>query len=191
MTTPMGTLSQKIHCHAMPSVTAPPTSGPSAIATPAMPPQAPSARPRFSAGTASLRIVSVSGVTIAPPDALERAGGDQQFDRRGERRRGGSECEHAEADGEHPAAAEAVAERGAGEQQYREGEDVAVDRPLERLDAATELALDHGQGGRDDEVVQRGHERGERAERERPSIRDLGVVVVMPRACAHGGSSAT
>ena len=32
-----------------------------------MPDQAPSARPRFSFGNASLRIVSVSGVTIAPP----------------------------------------------------------------------------------------------------------------------------
>ena len=32
-----------------------------------MPPQAPSARPRFSAGTAALRRVSVSGITIAPP----------------------------------------------------------------------------------------------------------------------------
>ncbi len=32
-----------------------------------MPPQAPSASPRRSAGTASVRSVSVSGVTIAPP----------------------------------------------------------------------------------------------------------------------------
>ena len=46
---------------------APPTSGPSATASPPMPPQAPSATPRRSAGTASDRIVSVSGNTIAPP----------------------------------------------------------------------------------------------------------------------------
>jgi hypothetical protein len=64
---PIGTLSQKIHCHAMPSVTAPPTSGPSAIARPAMPLQAPRARPRWEAGTASVRSVRLSGVTIAPP----------------------------------------------------------------------------------------------------------------------------
>ena len=63
----MGTLSQKIHCHEMPWTTAPPTTGPSATARPPMPPHAPSARPRFSAGTAALRMVSVSGVTIAPP----------------------------------------------------------------------------------------------------------------------------
>ncbi len=63
----MGTLSQKIHCQEMPSTTAPPTSGPMATASPPMPPQAPSATPRLSAGTAALRMVSVSGVTIAPP----------------------------------------------------------------------------------------------------------------------------
>ena len=51
----------------MPWTTAPPTSGPIATARPLIPPQAPSARPRFSAGTAALRIVSVSGSTIAPP----------------------------------------------------------------------------------------------------------------------------
>ena len=38
-----------------------------ATASPPMPPQAPSATPRLSAGTAALRMVSVSGVTIAPP----------------------------------------------------------------------------------------------------------------------------
>jgi hypothetical protein len=38
-----------------------------ATARPLIPPQAPSTRPRRSAGTAALRIVSVSGVTIAPP----------------------------------------------------------------------------------------------------------------------------
>ncbi len=66
-TSPIGTLSQKIHCQAMPSTTAPPTTGPKATASPPMPPQAPSASPRRSGGTAALRIVSVSGITIAAP----------------------------------------------------------------------------------------------------------------------------
>ena len=66
-TSPTGTFSQKIHCHEMPSTTAPPTSGPIATASPAIPDQAPSAAPRRSRETAALRIVSVSGVTIAPP----------------------------------------------------------------------------------------------------------------------------
>ena len=66
-TSPIGTLSQKIHCHERPSTTAPPTTGPKATARPLIPPQAPSASPRFPAGTAALRIVSVSGITSAPP----------------------------------------------------------------------------------------------------------------------------
>ena len=64
---PIGTLSQKIHCQEMPSTTAPPTSGPIATARPLIPPHAPRTRPRRLAGTAELRIVSVSGVTMAPP----------------------------------------------------------------------------------------------------------------------------
>src|SRR6266511_1874213 len=88
-TSPIGTLSQKIHCQAIPCVTAPPTSGPSATATPLIPPQAPSATPRFSAGNAALRIVSVSGVTIAPPipcaavsaDHRQRRGHDEVVER--------------------------------------------------------------------------------------------------------------
>ena len=64
---PTGTLSQKTHCHEMPSITAPPTSGPLAIAMPPTAPQIPSATPRRAAGNASERIVSVSGITSAPP----------------------------------------------------------------------------------------------------------------------------
>ena len=67
MTMPMGTFSQKIHCHDRPSTTAPPTRGPSATASPATPPQMPSIAPRRSGGTAADRIVSVSGVTMALP----------------------------------------------------------------------------------------------------------------------------
>ena len=51
----------------MPETTAPPTSGPNATARPLIPPQSPSARPRRSFGTPAERIVSVSGITIAPP----------------------------------------------------------------------------------------------------------------------------
>ena len=46
---------------------APPTSGPIAIASPATPPQAPRATARRSCGTAADRMVRVSGVMIAPP----------------------------------------------------------------------------------------------------------------------------
>ena len=67
VTSPMGTFSQKIHCQLMPWTTAPPTSGPSATPRPLMADQPPSARPRFSGGTAAERIVSVSGRTSAAP----------------------------------------------------------------------------------------------------------------------------
>ena len=66
-TSPIGTFSQKIQCHEMPSTTAPPTTGPNATARPAIPPHAPSATPRRAGGTAAERIVSVSGMTMAPP----------------------------------------------------------------------------------------------------------------------------
>ena len=66
-TMPIGTLSQKIQCQFTPSAMAPPTSGPIAIARPAMPPHAPSATARRSGGTALERIVRLSGVTKAPP----------------------------------------------------------------------------------------------------------------------------
>ena len=64
---PTGTFSQKTQCHEMPLTTAPPTSGPNATARPLMPPHAPRKTPRRSSGTPAERIVSVSGITIAPP----------------------------------------------------------------------------------------------------------------------------
>src|SRR5438552_1755766 len=66
-TRPIGTLIQKIACQARPSAIAPPTSGPIAIARPAIPPQAPRATARRSGGTAADRIVRLNGVRIAPP----------------------------------------------------------------------------------------------------------------------------
>ena len=74
----------------------------------------------------------------------------------------------AEADDEHAPAAEAVAQRGAGEQEHRERERVGVDGPLERLDGGAEVRADARQRGRDDEVVERDHEERDRDDREGP-----------------------
>jgi len=63
----MGTLTQKIQCQFRPYTTAPPTRGPAATASPAMPPQMPTMAPRRSAGQAAVRMVRLSGVTIAAP----------------------------------------------------------------------------------------------------------------------------
>jgi hypothetical protein len=65
---PIGTLIQKIHPQSSPSTTTPPITGPAATARPAnAPSESPMAKPRCSAGNASLISVSVSGNTIAAP----------------------------------------------------------------------------------------------------------------------------
>ena len=71
-------------------------------------------------------------------------------------------------DREHPLAAEAVAERRAGEQQHRERERVGVDRPLEAARGRAEVVADDREGHRDDEVVERDHEEADRRDDERP-----------------------
>ena len=139
---PIGTLIQKIQCQEMPSTTAPPTSGPIATARPEMPDQRPSTSPRRPAGKASESSVSVSGSTDAARGALDGAGGDQRAGGGGERCSGGGDGERRDADDEHALAAEAVAERRAGEQQHREGERVRVDGPLQGLDRRAEVGAD-------------------------------------------------
>ena len=126
-----------------------------------MPDHAPSASPRFSFGKASLRIVSVSGMTIAPPIPWIGAGGDQGVHARRERGRGGRSGEEREAEGEDAPAPEAVTERRAGEQQDGERQGVGVDRPLELLERGVEVSADHRKRGRDDEVVEHDHEQGQ------------------------------
>ena len=49
-TAAMGTLIQNIHCHGAPSAIAPPTTGPTMVATPVTPPNIPSALARSSLG---------------------------------------------------------------------------------------------------------------------------------------------
>jgi hypothetical protein len=70
-TTPIGTLNQKIQCQLSPLMTAPPTTGPIATATPETAPHMPMAAPRFSTGKASLISVSETGmITAAPSPSL-------------------------------------------------------------------------------------------------------------------------
>jgi hypothetical protein len=70
---------------------------------------------------------------------------------------------------EHPPAPEAVAERGAGEQEDGERERVRVDRPLQRLERAAEVCTDRRERDADDQVVERSHEEGDRDDREGPA----------------------
>jgi hypothetical protein len=105
---------------------------------------------------------------------LHGARGHQRVDARRERGGEAGRGEHADADHEHPPAAEAVAERGAGQQQHGEAERVGVDRPLQRLDRRAEVGADGRQGRRHDEVVERRHEQGDGHERQGPSGAGLG-----------------
>jgi hypothetical protein len=66
-TRPIGTLTQKIHSHASPSTTAPPTSGPLATASPVIPLKMPIAAPRLSGGKAALSSARPSGMSSAAP----------------------------------------------------------------------------------------------------------------------------
>ena len=148
--------------------TAPPTSGPNATARPLMPPHAPRKTPRRSAGTPAERIVSVSGRTIAAPSpCTARATSSARID--------GASAAAAEASGEdpdpdreHQPAPEAVAERGAGEQEDGEDERVGVHGPLEPAEAGVQVLADHGDRRGHDEVVERDHEERGRRDRECP-----------------------
>ena len=101
-------------------------------------------------------------------DALQRAGRDQQAHVGRQRRSGRGDGEQDDPEDEHAAAPEAVAERGAGQQQHRIGKDVGVDDPLERLDRRVQVAVDAGQRDADDEVVQDDHEKADRDKHQRP-----------------------
>ena len=101
-------------------------------------------------------------------DALQRAGRDQHAHVGRQRRSGRGDGEQEDPEDEHALAAEAVAERGAGQQQHGVGKDVGVDDPLERLDRRVQVAVDAGQRDADDEVVQHDHEQADRDNHQRP-----------------------
>ena len=165
---PIGTLSQKIQCQEMPLTIAPPTSGPSATARPLIPPQMPSARPRRSAGTEADRMVSVNGITIAPPRPwAARATSSAKIDG-ASAAAADADREDRDADHQQPPPAEAVAQRRAGQQQHGEGQRVRVDRPLKPAEAGVQILAEHRDRGRHDEVVQRDHEHRDRGDRQRP-----------------------
>ena len=179
---PTGTFSQKTHCHEMPSITAPPTSGPLAIATPPTAPQMPSATPRRAAGNASERMRQRQRHHERAAEALYRAGGDERVHRRCERSSRRGDGEERDPQREHAAPAEAVAERCARQEEHREGQGVGVHRPLELLDRRAEVDPDHRERRRHDEVVEDDHEEADRGDRERPERPSPGSGLVEHRA---------
>ena len=165
---PTGTLSQKTQCHEKPLTTAPPTSGPNATARPLMPPHAPRNTPRRSSGTPAERIVSVSGITIAPPRPWTARAASSAPIVGASAAAADAAVKIVDPDREQPPAAEAVPEGRTGEEQHGERQRVGVDRPLEAADPGVQVLADHRQRRRHDEVVERDHEEGERGDRERP-----------------------
>ena len=108
-------------------------------------------------------------------EALERPRRDQRFDAVREGGTRGGEREDREADREEPAAAEAVTERGTGQQQHGEGERVGVDGPLEALERGVQVVADHGQRHRHDEVVEGDHQQRDGRDGKRPDGQSAGV----------------
>jgi hypothetical protein len=103
-------------------------------------------------------------------DALEDTGADQQRLRVGEATQQRGAREDGDSEQEDSLAPIQIAELAAREEQTGEGEDVAIDDPLERALAEAEIALDRGQGDIDDGVVHRRHEDGERDNEQRPPL---------------------
>ncbi len=163
---PTGTFSQKIHCQEIPSTTAPPTSGPIATAQPGD--AGPDAERDATALARDRRAQDRERQRRddRAPDPLDGSSGDEPLGRRSEGGRSGRAGEDRDTDHEHPLAPEAVAERGAREEEDGEGERVRVDDPLELLDRRAEVDADHGECGRDDEVVEHDHEERDRGDRE-------------------------
>ena len=86
--------------------------------------------------------------------------------------------------GEHAPPPEPVAERGAGQEQHREGQIVGVDDPFQRFDRCAEIDADRPERGRDHERVERDHERGGRSQNQNPLFRSafacLAHAIVQP-----------
>ena len=129
----------------------------------------PMAAPRFSAGKASLIRVRVSGSSkAAPPPWTARAAISTPV--LGARAAKADPATKTEQAGHvHAAAAEPVAERGAGEHQAAEDQVVGVDGPLQVGQAGAQLGPHGRQRGRDDHDVEGGHERPHPGQRERPA----------------------
>src|SRR5215218_8490555 len=181
--TATGRLMKKIARQETSSVSQPPSSGPTARAIADTPAHVPIALPRSSGGNALEMIDSVPGIMNAAPMSLDRARGDQPALAGGEADRRRRDREDDDAEQEHPAAAEDVAQPSTGDEQDGARERVGVDRPLERGERRAEVLLDRGQGDVHGGVVEHHHEEGEAHRSERPPA---AVVLGQAQPFGHG-----
>ena len=166
--TASGRLMKKIHRQERASISQPPTSGPSAVETPASPDHAPIARPRSSGWKLGLDDRQRAGGEQRTPDALEEPGRDQPAGALGQaaQRRGDGEPDHP--DQEHPPPPEPVAERAAEQHERGQHEQVPVDGPLETGHRGAQFHAEAGQGHVDHGAVQEDHAGGEDRGEQRP-----------------------
>ncbi len=95
-----------------------------------------------------------------PGEALEDAGGDEQFRAGGQAAQHGRERESGHADQKDALATENVAEPAAGDEADGVGESVGGDDELDLGEGGVEVGLHRGQGEVDDEEVERAEEGG-------------------------------
>ena len=120
-------------------------------------------------------IESVAGIMNAAPRPWTARPRDEPGLGLREADEGARRGERHDAEEEHLAAAEDVAEAPAGDEQHGEGQRVGVDRPLEAGDRRAEVLLDRRQRDVHDRVVEHDHEQREAHGAERPPA---AVVVV-------------
>ena len=160
----MGRLMKNTHSQLSSSVRKPPSSGPTALPSPATPRMSPPASPAFDVGQQRVGHAEDRRPHHRPADAHEAATQDEQLDVRREAAAEREGREDRSADHEDALASEQVGEASAGDDQHAEHERVPVDHPLRVGERRVHVRLDVG-----DRDAQRGEVVGdhEHAERHR------------------------
>ena len=104
-----------------------------------------------------------------PADALDEPGEDQQLRARRHRAEQRGDGEEPDAEDEDAPPPVAVAERAAEQDQRGQGQQVAVEDPLQGAGAGAEVAADVRQGDVDDGAVEEGHPRAGDGDGEQPA----------------------
>ena len=104
-------------------------------------------------------------------DALQQPGGDQRVGARGDRAEQRRRGEPGDADHEDPPPAVAIPERPTEQDQGGEGEQVAVQDPLQGARLGSEVLADARQGDVDDGAVEKDDAGAEHRDREHPAAR--------------------
>ena len=174
--TATGMLIRKIQRQVEPSTSAPDTIGPLVPASPEMPPNRPMALVRSRGVGEQQRDEAEGGRRgqgLAQP--LREAGADERPGGLARARSHRGHAEHRDADEEHPASAEDVAEPAAEQQQAARHEHVAVHDPGEAGLGEAEVALDRRERDVHDADVEDEHELHEQQHGEGPPAAWVGA----------------